>query len=155
MFFFIESEKFDPKKSGSSTIDKDRGRGQDLCLRFCEKAWSFTPFDQMTGIRSVSCIRPTCQCRCPPLRIMCDVWSQNLHELIFAKLCYYNSIKGHKVSKSSFFEKEWSARFFNFCLTKKNFFGKNKGFEECRCCHSFACRLFVKIRELNFENTAV
>jgi hypothetical protein len=65
--FFIESEKFYPLKSGSSTIDKDRCRGQDLCLRFFEKVRSVTPFDRMSGIRSVSCIRPTCQCRCPPL----------------------------------------------------------------------------------------
>jgi hypothetical protein len=35
-------------------IDKDRGRGQDLCLRFFEKVQSFTPFDRMSGIRSVS-----------------------------------------------------------------------------------------------------
>ncbi len=27
----------------------------------------FTPFDRRSGFRSVSGIRPTCQCRCPPL----------------------------------------------------------------------------------------
>ncbi len=43
--FFIESKKFDPQKSGSSTIDKDRGRRHDLCLRFFEKVRSFTPFE--------------------------------------------------------------------------------------------------------------
>ncbi len=69
-FSFIESEKFDPRKSGLSTNDKDHGRGQDLCLRFFEKVRSFTPFDRWSGIRSVSGIRPTCQCRCPPLQII-------------------------------------------------------------------------------------
>ncbi len=51
-------------------INKDRGRGQDLCLRFFEKVWSLTPFDWMLGIRMVSGIRPTCLCRCPPLPII-------------------------------------------------------------------------------------
>jgi hypothetical protein len=49
------------------TIDKDHGRGHDLYLWFFEKVRSFTPFDQRSGIRLVSGIRPTCQCRCPPL----------------------------------------------------------------------------------------
>ncbi len=48
-------------------MDKDRGRGHNLCLQFFEKLWSFTPFHQRSGIWSVSGIRPTCQCRCPPL----------------------------------------------------------------------------------------
>ncbi len=45
----------------------DCGRGHDLCLRFFEKIQDFTPFDRMSGIRSVSGIRPTCLCWCPPL----------------------------------------------------------------------------------------
>ncbi len=65
--FFIESEKFDPNKLGSSTIYKDGGRGQDLCLWFFEKVWFFTPFDWRSGIRTVSGMRLTCQCHCPPL----------------------------------------------------------------------------------------
>ncbi len=42
-------------------IDKDRGSGNDLCLRFFQKVRSFTPFDWRSGIQQ------TCQCRCPPL----------------------------------------------------------------------------------------
>ncbi len=57
-------------------INKDHGRGQDLCLRIFKKVRSFTPFDRMSGIRSVSCIRPTCQCRCPPLEL--SIFAQTL-----------------------------------------------------------------------------
>jgi hypothetical protein len=48
-------------------IDNDRGRGNDLCLRVFEKVWSFTHLGRRLGIRSMSGIRPTCQCWCPPL----------------------------------------------------------------------------------------
>jgi hypothetical protein len=65
--FFIESVKVDPKRSWSSTIDKDPGRGHDLCLRFFEKVQSFTSFHRRSGIKSVSGIQPICQCWCPPL----------------------------------------------------------------------------------------
>ncbi len=58
-FFYIETLPRD--------CDNNRGRGHDLCLRVFEKVLSFTPFDRRPGNRSVSGIRPTCQCRCPPL----------------------------------------------------------------------------------------
>jgi hypothetical protein len=45
----------------------DRGREHILCLRFFEKIRYFTLLDRMSGIRSVSGIRPTCLCWCPPL----------------------------------------------------------------------------------------
>ncbi len=48
-------------------MENDRGKGHNLFLRFFKKIWYFTPFDRMSGVRSVSGIRRTYLCRFLPL----------------------------------------------------------------------------------------
>ncbi len=48
--------------------------GKIFAFGFSKKVRSFTPFDRMSGIRSVSCIRPTCQWQCPPLQVTSGAW---------------------------------------------------------------------------------